>query len=124
MIEDDIESRYNAVSELANEIVRQFHIVVTGEGFEPGSVDFQSACNANYRLEKDPSNGQYSLVGDWLNDRGHKQGSIMFRHDGSFFAEYDVVQPHPLKKSWFVEAVDAWGNPDEIKAEARLLRAV
>jgi hypothetical protein len=41
--------------------------------------------------------------------------------DGTFYAEYDVVKPHPEKAKWFVEGVTAWGKADQIKSEAKLL---
>jgi hypothetical protein len=57
----------------------------------------------------------------WLNAKGHEVGSILFYPDGAFYAEYDVVQPHPQKSQWFVEAITAWGRGDQVKTEARLL---
>jgi hypothetical protein len=48
-------------------------------------------------------------------------GQIQFNSDGSFYAEYDVVQPHPSKKQFFVEAINAWGHENNIKTEAKLL---
>jgi len=34
------------------------------------------------------------------------------------------VEPHPKDERWFVEAVNAWGKNDTVKAELRLLPAV
>ena len=74
-----------------------------------------------FELQRDPASGKESLAVLWKNARGHLQGSILLHADGSFFAEYDVVRPHPKKTKWFVEAVTAWGRDDTIKSEARLL---
>lgn len=77
--------------------------------------------DAHYELSRDPASGQDSLVAVWRDGRGQKLGEMLFHADGSFFAEYDVVQTHPAKPQWFVEAVSAWGRGTEIKSEARLI---
>ncbi|WP_455212475.1 hypothetical protein [Kaarinaea lacus] len=79
---------------------------------------------ARFELQRDPASGESSLVGTWRDSRGQRVGSIIFHCDGSFFAEYDVVAPHPHDQRWFIEAVNAWGREDIIKAELRLLPAV
>ena len=76
---------------------------------------------AKFSLGRDPANGGETLVGVWRDDYGFKQGEILFHADGSFFAEYDIVQDHPTDKRWFVEASTAWGRNDSIKSELRLI---
>ncbi len=76
---------------------------------------------AQFELQRDPASGRESLAVLWKNPRGHLQGSILLHADGSFFAEYDVVRPHPKKPKWFIEAVTAWGRDDTVKSEPRLL---
>jgi len=77
-----------------------------------------------YSLIKDDFSGEMSLQGVWNNKAGYKQGMMLFHPDGNFFAEYDVIQPHPKKKQWFVEAITVWGKGADIKAEPRLIPAV
>jgi hypothetical protein len=77
--------------------------------------------NAQFRLLQDPALGLESLEALWLGSNGAKLGSAILHPDGSFFAEYDIIRPHPAKPKWFVEAVTAWGRNGEIKSEARLL---
>lgn len=84
-------------------------------------IDFDAAT---FGLRKDPYTGAACLRCDWYNHHNLRQGSIEFNSDGSFFAEYDVVHPHPTDQRWFIEAVTAWGRDGEIKSEARLLPAV
>lgn len=79
---------------------------------------------ARFELQNDPASGQSSLMGIWRDANGQRIGSIVFHYDGSFFAEYDVVENHPKDSRWFVEAVNAWGKNDVIKAELRLLPTV
>lgn len=76
------------------------------------------------QLQQDPASGALTLAGAWRNARGHLLGQVLLHGDGSFFAEYDVIRPHPTKPRWFVEAVTAWGRGDEIRSEPRLLPVV
>lgn len=76
---------------------------------------------AEFSLHNDPALGVPSLEALWLGERGEKLGSAVLHDDGTFFADYDIVQPHPHKAKWFVEAVTAWGRSGIIKSEARLL---
>jgi hypothetical protein len=80
---------------------------------------------ASFVLTKDPYTGDFNLTGYWYNKRNKQRieriGRLQFNSDGSFYAEFDVVKPHPGKAGWFVEAVTAWGKDDSIKAEAKLL---
>jgi len=75
---------------------------------------------AQFDLVKDPYSGMQNLTCYWFSKQ-QRIGRLQFNSDGSFYAEYDVVRPHPTKSNWFVEAITAWGQPDNIKAEAKLL---
>ena len=77
---------------------------------------------ARFELVKDPYTGAENLACYWFNTGNNQRlGRLQFNSDGSFYAEYDVVKPHPNKKQWFVEGVSAWGKPNAMKAEAKLL---
>ncbi len=78
-------------------------------------------ATAEFSLITDPFTQSEDLVGYWYNAGKQRIGQIKFHGDGSFYAEYDVVQPHPNKKQFFVEAINAWGRQDNIKTEAKLL---
>lgn len=93
-------------------------------GLEENKIPDIRFDTASFDLQKDPYSGENSLRGDWFNERQARLGSILFHADGSFFAEYDVVHPHPRDKRWFIEAVTAWGRDGAIKTEARLLPAI
>ena len=84
-------------------------------------VDFDALM---FTLKRDPYSQQDSVEGTWLDRQRQRLGSLVIHADGSFFAEFDVVKPHPAKPRWFVEAVTAWGKGEEVRAEARLLPAV
>lgn len=77
--------------------------------------------DAELTITKDPLNGSDCLSAAWRDSRGHRKGSLQFNSDDSFFAEYDIVQPHPSDNLCFVEAVIAWGRDNRILTEPRLL---
>jgi hypothetical protein len=81
-------------------------------------------ADASFETSRDPFSGVATLYGVWHDGRGQRLGEIKFHGDGSFFAEYDVVLPHPRDTRWFVEGVTAWGRDDIIKAEPKLLPAL
>ena len=72
-------------------------------------------------LRRDAFDGSESFFGEWRNDEGKLLGSVLIHAEGQVFAEFDVLKPHPTDRSWFVEAVTAWGNRNAIKSELRLL---
>ncbi len=88
------------------------------ENLELQKPDFDSAV---FSLETDPYLQSLYLVGFWYSESKQRIGQIKFNCDGSFYAEFDVVQPHPSKNRWFVEAINAWGSQDDIRTEAKLL---
>jgi hypothetical protein len=121
-MEEAVAIRFSQIKELAEEVCHLLSEEVTKLGFAPAEVVLQGPEQARYRLERDVATCEFSLVGDWADARGGKLGQLLFHADGSFFVEQDVVRPHPSKRQWFVEAVNAWGRDRAIKVEARLLR--
>jgi hypothetical protein len=78
--------------------------------------------DAVFILIKDPYTAGHNLTGYWY-DEAKKQriGRLQFNSDGTFYAEYDVVKPHPNNAKRFVESVTAWGKAEQIKSEPKLL---
>jgi len=72
----------------------------------------------------DPASQQPGYEGVWRNARNERCGTLTFNGDGSFYAEYDLFCPHPRDARWFVEMVTAWGNPETIRSEAKLIPAL
>jgi len=114
----DAARRYQEIAPLAQAIMQRLAQEADKQGL-PGPLP--DPAEAAFRLEKDPASGGYSLIGEWRDARGHKQGGLVFHADGTFYVEHDIARPHPTKKRWFVEAVHAWGKDGDIRAEARLL---
>ncbi len=120
-MDEQVTRHFRSIESLAGEIHGKLQDEVVQLGFDTARVVLKSPAEAVYRLEKDPADGQDSLVGVWLDRHDCKLGNLVFHADGSFFVEQDIVLPHPTHPRWFVEAVNAWGRGGEIKAEARLL---
>lgn len=94
-------------------------------GIAPGRLARLPAYDqAEFESSKDPYSGEETLCGHWRDARGHSIGQMKFHGDGSFYAEFDVVLPHPTDPCWFVEGVTAWGRGDAIKSEAKLLETL
>ncbi|TAK62401.1 hypothetical protein [Methylobacter sp.] len=78
--------------------------------------------DADFVLIKDPYSGEQNLACYWYDEAKRQRiGRLQFNSDGTFYAEYDVVKPHPTKTRRFVEGVTAWGKAEQIKSEPKLL---
>ena len=66
----------------------------------------------------DPFSQEVSLIGTWKG--GARYGSVTFFPDGRVFAEYQVLQPHPQSVGSYVETVQVWGRPPQLRGEAVL----
>ncbi len=119
----ELRERYLQIRPAATRVCKAMEAEIEKIGMDRDSINPRLE-RARFELHRDPALGQTSLVGVWRNAEGMKQGEILFHEDGSFFAEYDVVCPHPSDSRWFIEAVTAWGKGEEVKSELRLLPAV
>ena len=121
---NNLQERWEQVRELGESICKTLINEVEKIGLKDKALLIAPWERARFELQRDPASGQSSLFGIWQDSNGHRMGSIVFHCDGSFFAEYDVVEQHPKDQRWFVEAVNAWGKDRTIKAEPRLLPMV
>lgn len=117
---NDVESRLKQMRGMVEVVCSRLRSELEKLPLESDVID-PDAERAVYEISRDPANGDESLVGIWRDNRGQKQGEMLFHTDGSFFAEYDVIKNHPQKPQWFIEAVTAWGRGSNIKSELRLL---
>lgn len=106
--------------QLGLEVCRRMteNIVKIGFLSPPASPSYD---DAQFELTADPYTQSQDLIGYWYKANKQRVGQIRFHGDGSFYAEYDVVQAHPSKPHCFVEAINAWGRDGNIKTEAKLL---
>lgn len=115
----DLSEKIDSNRELGTAICLRLCEEINKLGF---AADDPHYDKARFELLKDPFTGDYNLTGYW-HDAAKKQriGQLQFNSDGSFYAEYDVIKPHPTQPRRFVEGVSAWGRANQIKAEAKLL---
>ncbi len=85
------------------------------------SVGFPVYGEAEFRLVTDPYSQHDDLVGYWFDYKKQRVGQIQFHSDGGFYAEYDVLKPHPAKPGYFFDTMNAWGREGFIKTEPQLL---
>jgi len=123
VMEADVQKRLLELRSRAEAVCDRLRAEVETAGMERNLVN-PLVEEADYTLSRDPASGKDSLVGIWRDDAGYKRGEMVFHADGSFFAEYDVICPHPQDTRWFVEAVTAWGRDNSIRSELRLLPVV
>ncbi|WP_320818654.1 hypothetical protein [Thalassolituus sp.] len=76
---------------------------------------------SNNELCQDPYDQSTSLLCEWRDKHNNLLGSLQLHDSGRVFAEYDVIKPHPTKPKWFIEAVTAWGDDEQLRTELRLL---
>ena len=75
---------------------------------------------ARFSLEYDKYNGEQTLMASFYPNPHYRAGVVLFHSDGSCFAEYHVMRPHPTTSMWFIESVQAWVRDGEIKTDMRL----
>ncbi|MBK8815816.1 MAG: hypothetical protein IPN42_10080 [Methylococcaceae bacterium] len=88
---------------------------------DPMKIKVPIYSEAAFNVVTDPYTQSQDLVGYWYDAKQQRIGQLRFHGDGSFYAEYDIVLPHPKKARYFVEAINAWGNEQNIKTEPKLL---
>jgi hypothetical protein len=75
---------------------------------------------ARFTLEHDLYNGERTLRAAFFPSQYYCIGFLLFHSDGSSFAEYHVMRPHPTHPSLFIEAVEAWVRDGKIQTDTRL----
>jgi hypothetical protein len=111
---DALDSRLSACLPLAHRLCRALRDEAACAGLADDALPPGDASDARFHLERDPAMGTESLVGEWLDRRGHRVGMLLFHADGSFFAEHDIVRAHPSDPEVFIEAVEACGRGERI----------
>jgi hypothetical protein len=119
---EDLQRHIEAKRVFGHAVCRSIVETIAKLGFPlQASISLPNFDAAEFTLVTDPFTQSEDLVGHWYVGGKQRIGQIRFHGDGSFYAEFDVVQPHPHKKRYFIEAINAWGREDNIKTEAKLL---
>ncbi|MDO8828096.1 hypothetical protein [Methylophaga sp.] len=119
---DSLADTIDNMKDYGNHVCQTMNEAIDKLGFKDGIVtELPVFSHATFSLTTDPYTADDNLTGIWYDKNRQRIGQIQFNSDGSFYAEYDIVQPHPTKNQWFVEGISAWGNRDLIKTEPKLL---
>lgn len=118
---DDIQQYIDHKRDLGIKICDALNAEIIKLGFAADGDDNIRFDQLSFNLSRDSFADHNTLEGIWTGLKNNRLGSIVLHGDGSFYAEYDVIQPHPTNKRWFVESVEAWGNESTIKTELKLL---
>ena len=80
-MDEAVAFRYFKIKSLSSEIVWRLRSEAMKLGFERSEIEISDPFDAHYRLEKDPSNCEYSLIGEQVHQeadgrgvQGHGQG--------------------------------------------------
>lgn len=73
---------------------------------------------AAFEETTDPFSQEISVIAYWRG--GARFGKATFFPDGRIFAEYQVLLPHPEKAGSYVDSVQIWGRPQQLRGEAVL----
>ena len=119
-----LEEKLGCESENLHKIWQALRMCVARSGIKDAMTILPGPDQAEYSLQVDPFDKGETLLAVWKTPSGVRQGELQIRPDGTVFAEMDIVRDHPNDVRWFVEAVTAWGRPESIKTELRLLPAV
>jgi hypothetical protein len=76
--------------------------------------------SARFTLEQDLYNGEQSLRAAFFPSQHYCIGFLLFHSDGSSFAEYHIMRPHPTRPELFIEAMEAWVRDGKIQTDTRL----
>lgn len=76
----------------------------------------------SFSEQADPFSQEVSLIGTWRG--GARYGTVTFFPDGRVFAEYQVLQAHPQLAEYYVEAVQVWGRPAQLRGEPVIVEYV
>lgn len=78
--------------------------------------------SARFTLEQAPGDQGETLRAAFHPSEFYCIGFLLFHDDGNTYAEYHIMQIHPLRPQWFIEAVEAWLRDGTIRTDLRLAR--
>jgi hypothetical protein len=119
---EQLEQRVAEVAEQGRTLLAALREKVAQLNLTSGEVIIPPFESAQFTLEHDLYNGRQTLMASFYPSQYYRAGFLLFHSDGSCFAEYHVMQLHPSKPHWFIEAVEAWVRDGEIKTDTRLAR--
>lgn len=118
---EQLEQRKAAVVEQGRALLLALRNRVAQFNLPGAPVSIPEFEAAQFTLEYDKYNGRQTLMASFYPSPHYRAGVLLFHFDGSCFAEYHVMRPHPTKPQYFIESVEAWVSGGEIKTDTRLV---
>ena len=106
------------------ELRTTFSAALLEMGFEGVDTTMPAFEACKFAAVNDDYDGEERITGRWLDDEGQQIAHFIRYANGSLFAEKDVLKAHPAQPEHFVEVIEVWGRPGNLKREARLLPAL
>ncbi len=113
-----------AIRSEIEELCATFSAVLLDIGFKDIDSAEPAFDGCTLAAVNDVYDGEERMTGRWLDCDGQQFAHFIRYANGSLFAEKDVLQPHPARSEHFVEAIEVWGRPGQLKHEVRLLPAL
>jgi hypothetical protein len=119
---EQLEQRVSAIADQGRTLLAALEEKVASLNLEPGLVAIPPFEEAKFTLEQDLyDDSLQTLMGSFYPRPRYRAGVLLFHADGSCYAEYHVMQPHPGKPRWFVESVEAWVRDGKVQTDLRLV---
>jgi len=115
-----IKQRIAAASAHGAELIAALQAKIDGLKLPGEAIAVPSFDTARFTLEQDLYNGQQTLRAAFFPTPRYCIGFLLFHSDGSRFAEYHIMRPHPARPALFIEAVEAWVRDGKIQTDTRL----
>jgi len=115
-----IRQRIAAASEHGAELISALQAKISKLNLPGDVITIPSFEAARFTLEHDLYNGEQTLRAAFYPSPYYCIGFLLFHFDGSSFAEYHIMRPHPTRPELFIEAVEAWVRDGKIQTDTRL----
>ncbi|MBI3901942.1 MAG: hypothetical protein HY306_03225 [Nitrosomonadales bacterium] len=115
-----IKQRIASASAHGAELIAALQEKITKLNLPGDAITIPQFEAARFTLEHDLYNGQQTLRAAFFPSQHYCIGFLLFHSDGSSFAEYHIMRPHPNRPALFIEAVEAWVRDGKIQTDTRL----
>lgn len=119
-VKSQLQQRVEASQEQGEQLLAALRDKIAKLDMPGEAIDIPSFKSAQFKLEHDMYNGEETLRAAFFQSKFYCIGFLLFHSDGSRYAEYNVMRPHPARPQLFIEAVEAWGGAQGIKTDLRM----
>lgn len=119
---EQLEQRVSAAEEQGKMLLAALKEKLESLNLAAGMVAIPTFEEAQFSLERDLYDDTLTtLTASFYPRPRYRAGVLLFHADGSCYAEYHVMQPHPGKPDWFIESVEGWVRNGAVQTDLRLV---